>query len=168
MLSLTGRLSILVCTGVSCGVPRSQPWVVLLGSSFNFGDKVMYMCRQGLTPATEPVLICGKDGKWDKTPRCLGNGDVCVCVCACACVRVFTLLCCLHTHTHTHTHAHKHINTHLLVCACVCTRASVRACMRGSEEGLQSGRIADSSRRASGCCYRLLLETFGRVSDSNI
>ncbi|KAK2150293.1 hypothetical protein LSH36_413g01017 [Paralvinella palmiformis] len=100
------------CQRLSCGVPKNQPWVVILGSSFNFGDKVMYMCRQGLTPATEPVLICGKDGKWDKTPRCLAtctfpceNGGTCVGrnICKCAsgfagrfCGEAICVLPCLH------------------------------------------------------------------------
>ena len=80
-LGVTFNLYHNVCIpGVSCGPPPDRPMVLLLGMSFDYGDRVVYMCRRRLTPVSTPVLTCGIDGKWDKAPECRGGWSAVICM----------------------------------------------------------------------------------------
>ena len=68
------KVSLAFCAaGVYCGPPQSDQVAMIMGHSFYFGDRVSYMCRPGLVPATMPLLTCQHDGTWDKLPKCLGQ-----------------------------------------------------------------------------------------------
>ena len=56
-------------SGISCGHPKvDDPMVVIMGRNYLYGDKVMYMCRQGFIPTTDMILTCQSDGNWDLKP----------------------------------------------------------------------------------------------------
>jgi len=46
--------------------------VVIHGYNFKYGDRTAYACRQGLIPATDPVITCMANGQWNKVPECRG------------------------------------------------------------------------------------------------
>ena len=58
--------------GLSCGQPTTNRRIRIMGRSFLYRDRVVYMCPPGQNPTTSPVLTCGQDGKWDKVPGCQG------------------------------------------------------------------------------------------------
>ena len=58
--------------GKSCGEPTTNRRIRIMGRSFLYRDRVVYMCPPGQNPTTSPVLTCGQDGKWDKVPGCQG------------------------------------------------------------------------------------------------
>ena len=60
--------------GVSCSSPRGSRDVVIMANRrrFYLADKLVYMCRRGLVPLSEPVITCTSTGHWDKLPRCKG------------------------------------------------------------------------------------------------
>ena len=65
------RLSFLAV--VYCGPPKVPRSIMIMGRSFHYGDRIAYMCRSGLLPASEPILTCLGNGKWDKQPACRGR-----------------------------------------------------------------------------------------------
>lgn len=62
--------------GVYCGQPPNNDAknIMLMGRSYYYGDRIVYMCRRGLQPAQSPsILTCQEDGTWDKQAACIGK-----------------------------------------------------------------------------------------------
>jgi len=68
-------VSLAVVAEVSCSSPRSTRDYVIMAHRrhFFFADKLVYMCRRGLVPLSDPVLTCTSTGRWDKLPHCKGS-----------------------------------------------------------------------------------------------
>ncbi|XP_064626004.1 sushi, von Willebrand factor type A, EGF and pentraxin domain-containing protein 1-like [Lineus longissimus] len=84
------------CKKITCGKPAMQPGVqLIIGRSYQYQDRVVYVCRPGLRPEGSSVLACLDTGQWSRTPKCKGmqssckysckNGGVCVAQNKCAC-----------------------------------------------------------------------------------
>ena len=59
-----------------CGRPEvKDPYsVMLMGTSYRYGDRLMFMCRFGFSPIRiPPVLTCLRTGEWDGEPICSGK-----------------------------------------------------------------------------------------------
>ncbi|KAJ8008467.1 hypothetical protein DPEC_G00105120 [Dallia pectoralis] len=61
-----------VCRILTCDLPPSIPHGQYLGSVFEVGQKVEYVCDEGYELSGEAVWTCLKYGKWDmsRSPRC--------------------------------------------------------------------------------------------------
>ena len=59
-----------------CGKPEDIPHSKVVGSSFNFNDRLRYECIKGFTLTGPRLRTCGDDGKWSEAPRCEGNSYV--------------------------------------------------------------------------------------------
>jgi len=71
---ITSIWRVVVTVEVSCSSPRSTRDFIVMARRrrFYFADKLVYMCRRGLVPVSEPVLTCTSTGHWDRSPRCKG------------------------------------------------------------------------------------------------
>ncbi|CAL1545259.1 unnamed protein product [Lymnaea stagnalis] len=64
------------CQRVFCDKPvvADTQKVMLLGRSYFYGDKVVFMCRHGFNSVpTPPVLTCLETGRWDAEPLCIAH-----------------------------------------------------------------------------------------------
>ena len=61
---------------VQCSNPEDIANAVQFGSSYNYGDTVVYSCNEGFTRTSGiigPIQIyCGPDGQWHGTDTCTG------------------------------------------------------------------------------------------------
>ncbi|KAK7100185.1 sushi, von Willebrand factor type A, EGF and pentraxin domain-containing protein 1-like isoform X2 [Littorina saxatilis] len=92
------------CVRQSCGPPpvSNRLQVKVLGRSYLYGDRVMYMCRRGLSASRNPpTLTCTETGEWDGVAECTAqckrpceNGGMCVMLNTCKCRPGYTGLQC--------------------------------------------------------------------------
>lgn len=86
-------------SGLSCGPPpvEDATSVKVLGRSQLYGERVMFMCRPGLSPTRNPpALTCTENGEWDGVAACAGKTCVCVFgsfISACVCPSPYTCVC---------------------------------------------------------------------------
>ncbi|CAH1773668.1 unnamed protein product [Owenia fusiformis] len=88
------------CTKKHCGKPATNDRnVVIMGKAtnqYNYRDRLVYMCRPGLSPISKRILTCMENGEWDITPGCQAqckfkckNGGICIKQNKCKCPQGF-------------------------------------------------------------------------------